>query len=61
MIYCSHVLAIGDTGAYDLLIIFFKGAIYDVFDTLSPLILFTNIHFLYKNSDKLKPRNCYRS
>ena len=38
---------LGDTGA-SFTDNIFKGAIYNVFDTILPLIFFTNVHFLYK-------------
>ena len=39
---------LGDSGAYDPLIIFLKGAICNVFDTILPSIYFVNIPFLYR-------------
>ena len=47
---------LGDSGAYDPLI-FLKGAIYNVFDTISPSIFFINIPFYTRNSDILKQRD----
>ena len=50
MIKCSHVLARGSRSMiHCLLIIFIKGCNFcNVFDTISTLIFFINIHFLFK-------------
>ena len=48
MINCSHVLVLQE---HDPLITFLNGAIYNVFDTISPSIFVLIFNFYTRNSD----------
>ena len=51
-INCSHVLARGSRSmVHSSLIIFIKGTIYNVFDTISPSFFFVKFTFYTRNSD----------
>ena len=56
MTNCSHV---GLLQEHDPLIIFLKGAIYNVFNTILPSFFLLIVTFIQENSDILKPCDCW--